>query len=127
MAVLSKRRLLLSECVLLCRHENVRTNIKFLVKLGKGGSETREMLVQVYRDNAMKKTAVHKWVICFSEGRESVTDEERSGWPATNRTEENIAKICQIVRENWWLTVRSIAEQANIDRETVSPANRTMG
>jgi hypothetical protein len=33
------------------------TNIKFLVKLGKSGSETREMLVQVYEDNAMKKTA----------------------------------------------------------------------
>jgi len=54
----------------------------------------------------------------FSEGRESVTDEERSGWPATSRTEENIAKIRQIVRENCWLTVRSIAEQVNIDRET---------
>jgi len=58
------------------------------------------MLVQVYGDNSMKKTAVYKWVKRFSEGRESVTDEERSGRPATSRTEENIAKICQIVREN---------------------------
>jgi len=55
----------------------------------------------------------------FSEGRESVTDEERSEWPATSRTEENIAKIHQIVHENCQLTVRSIAEQVNIDRETV--------
>jgi len=58
------------------------------------------MLVQVYADNAMKKTAVYRWVIHFSEGRESVTDEDRSGRPATSRTEENIAKVCQIVREN---------------------------
>jgi len=36
------------------------------------------MLVQVYGDNVMKKTAVHKWAKRFSEGRESVTDEERS-------------------------------------------------
>jgi len=77
------------------------------------------MLVQVYRDNAMKKTAVYKWVKHFSEGRESVTDEERSGWPATSRTEENIAKVCQIMRENRRLTIRSIAEQVYIDRETV--------
>ena len=56
---------------------------------------------------------------CFSEGRESVTDEERSGRPATRRTEENIAKILQTVRENRGLTIRSIAEQVNIDRETV--------
>jgi len=74
--------------------------------------------VQVYGDNDMKKTAVYKWVKRFSEGRESVTDEERSGQPATSRTEKNIAKICQIVSENRRLTVRSIAEQVNIDRET---------
>jgi len=44
------------------------------------------MLVQVYGDNAMKKTAVYKWVKRLSEGRESVTDEERLGRPATSRT-----------------------------------------
>jgi len=55
----------------------------------------------------------------FSEGREIVTDEQRSGRPATSGTEENIANIRQILRENRRLTVRSIAEQVNIDRETV--------
>ena len=75
------------------------------------------MLVQVYRDTAMKKTAVYKWVKRFSEGRESVTDEGRSGQPATSRTEENIAIVCQTVRENRQLTVRNKAEQVNIDRE----------
>jgi hypothetical protein len=30
----------------------------------------------------MKKTAVYKWVASFFEGRESVTDKERSGQPA---------------------------------------------
>jgi len=67
----------------------------------------------------MKKTAVYKLVKRFSEGRESVTDKERSRRPATSRTEENIAKVHQIVRENRRLTVRSIAEQVNINRETV--------
>jgi len=77
------------------------------------------MLVQVYGDNAMKKTAVYKWVKRFSEGKESVTDEERSGRPATSRTEENVVKIRQILRENHRLTVRNTAEQVNIDTETV--------
>jgi len=77
------------------------------------------MLVQVYGANATKKTAVYKWVKRFSEGRGSVTDEERSGRPATSRTEENIAKVGQILRENRRLTARSIVEQVNIDRETV--------
>jgi hypothetical protein len=51
-------------------------NIKFLVKLGKSGNKIREMLVRVYGDNAMKKTAVYKWVTRFSQGRGSVTDRE---------------------------------------------------
>ena len=67
----------------------------------------------------MNKTAVYKRVKRFCEGRESVTDEERSRRPATSRTEENIAKIHQIVHKNRQLTVRRIAEQVNIDRETV--------
>jgi transposase-like protein len=58
------------------------------------------MLVQVYGDNAMKKTAIYKWMTRFSEGRGSATDEERSERPAASRTEENIAKVRQIVREN---------------------------
>jgi hypothetical protein len=96
-----------------------RTNITFLVKLGKSRNEIREMLVLIYGDSAIKKTAVDKLVKRFSEGRESVTDEERSGRPATNTTEENIAKIRQIVLEHRRLTVRSAAEQGNIDRKTV--------
>jgi len=54
------------------------------------------MLAQVYGDNTMKKTTVYKWVKRFSEGRESVTDEERSGRPATSRTEENNAKFFKL-------------------------------
>jgi hypothetical protein len=73
---------------------------KCLVKLGKSGSEIKEMLVQVYGHNAIKKTATYKWVTHSSEGRASVADEERSGRSATSRTEENIAKVCQIMREN---------------------------
>jgi len=55
----------------------------------------------------------------FSEGRESVIDEERSGRPATSRTEEYIAKVRQILRENRQLTVMRTAQQVIIDRETV--------
>ena len=75
------------------------------------------MLVEVCGDNSIKKTAVYKCVKRISEGRESVTDEERSGRPATSRTEAKIGKVHQIVRENHRVTVRSIAEQLNIDRE----------
>jgi len=68
------------------------------------------MLVQVYGDSAMKRAEVYKWVKRFSEGRESVTDEKRSGRPATSRSDENTTKVRQTLRENRRLTVRSIAE-----------------
>jgi hypothetical protein len=66
---------------------------ELLVKLDKSRSEMREMLMQVYGDNAMRKTAVYKWMTRFSDGRGSVTDEERSGQPAMSTTEENIERI----------------------------------
>jgi hypothetical protein len=81
---LSEWHILLSEYVLVCHCEHFGTNIKLLVEFGKSGSKIRDILVQVYRDNAMKKTAVYKWVTRFSEERESVTGEERSGRPATS-------------------------------------------
>jgi hypothetical protein len=34
---------------------------QLLVKLGKSGNEIREMLIQVYGENAMKKTTVSSW------------------------------------------------------------------
>jgi hypothetical protein len=53
----------------------------------------------------------------FSEGTQRVTDEEKPRRPTTSRTEQNIAKVRQTVRENLRLTVRNIAEQVTIDRE----------
>jgi len=57
------------------------------------------MFVQVYGDNAIKKTAVCKWVNSFSEGKENVNAEERSGRPETSRTEEIIEKNVKKLRE----------------------------
>ena len=57
-----------------------RTDITFLGKFGKSGNEIREMLVQVYGDNAMKKTAVYKWVNLFlSEEKVSLTKRDQDG------------------------------------------------
>jgi len=47
----------------------------------------------------------------------SLTNRDQEGQQQT--TEENSANVRQIVCENRLLTVRSIAEQVNIDRETV--------
>ena len=48
-----------------------------------------------------------------------MTDEESVGQPVMSQMDKNIAKIRQIVCANRRLTMRSIADQMNIDRKTV--------
>jgi hypothetical protein len=56
-----------------------RTNVKFLVKLGKSMWEILEMLETVYGKSAMKRRTVYKWVDLFKAGRESGDDNAREG------------------------------------------------
>ena len=57
-----------------------RMHIKFLVKLGKSGNEKRDILVQVYGDNVMKKKAIYKWVKLFlREEKVALTKREQDG------------------------------------------------
>ena len=57
-----------------------RTNIKFLVKLGRSGNEIRGMLVQIYGENAMEKIAVYNWVKLFlREEKVSLTKRDEDG------------------------------------------------
>ena len=74
-----------------------RTNIKFLVKLGKSGNEIREMLVHVYGDNSMKKTAVCKWVKRFSmEEKVSLMKRDQDGQQQAElkKTLQKFVKLC---------------------------------
>jgi transposase len=70
-----------------------RTNIKFLVKLGKNGPEIHQMLQQVYGECAPKERTVFKWVQHFQEGREDPKDDARSGRPSSSSGNENIDRV----------------------------------
>ena len=64
----------------------IRSNIKFLVKLDWKGSQIIEDLKTIYGDNAPKITAVYKWIQRFREGREDIEDDPAVG--------DNILKNC---------------------------------
>jgi hypothetical protein len=53
-------------------------------------------LVQVYGNNAMKKTEVYKWVKRSSEGRESVTKRDQDGQQQAElkKTLQKFVKLC---------------------------------
>jgi len=96
-----------------------RINIKFRVKIGKGASETLAQLTLAYGEYAMKKPSVFEWHRLFKEGREDVQDDPRSGQPKTQRTDANVVRIRTLVRSDRRLGVRVMAEELNMNRQTV--------
>ena len=96
-----------------------RTNLKFLVRLGKTPTEALGLLQQVYGNEAMSRCRVFKWHKRFKEGREDVEDDPRSGRPSTSKTEENVERVRQKVRSDRRLTVRMIANELSMNSERV--------
>ena len=92
----------------------VRTNIKFLVKLGWKGTEIIQALQTVYKDDSPKKTCVYKWIERFRDGREAVEDDEGRGRPTISKNNEKIDFVRNLVKEDGRLTVYQIAETVGI-------------
>ena len=96
-----------------------RTNLKFLVRLGKSPTEAFKMLQLVYGDETMARSSVFEWHKRFRDGLEEVEDTARSGRPSTSRTEENVDRVRQMIRNDRRLTVRIIADSLSINRDCV--------
>ena len=84
-----------------------RASVEFCFLLGKSAAETAAMLQAAYKHAAMSKTRVYEWFSRFKSGQTSLEDSPRSGRPSTSRTDENIAKIKELVMED---RRRTIAE-----------------
>ena len=76
------------------------------------------MLVQVYGREAVSRKCVYEWFKRFREGKETTEDEPRLGRPLTSRTLEMIEKVRQILAQNLLLTLRLIAEELGISKDT---------
>jgi hypothetical protein len=96
-----------------------RIKIKFCVKIGESASETLVLLIMAYGEYAMKKSNVFEWHRPFKEGRENVQDDPRSGQPKTQRTDADVDRVRTLVSSDRRLGVRVIAEELNMNRETV--------
>ena len=92
----------------------LRTNIKFLVRLSWKETEIIQALQTVYKDDAPKKICVYKWIERFRDGREAVEDDEGRGKPTTSKNNEKIDFARNLVKEDVQLTIYQIAETLGI-------------
>ena len=100
------------------RNFEQRCAITFCFKLGETGIQTCNKLKQAYGEHGLSRSQVFKWYKAFSEGRESIKDEPRSGRP-TLKTDNNVEIVGALVRSDRRITVRMIASELNLNHATV--------
>ena len=76
------------------------------------------MLQQVYKKETMSRAYAFEWQKRFLEGQEECEDDQRSGRPVTNRTDNNLNRVKQLMRVDCRLTVRIIFEELSIVKNT---------
>ena len=96
-----------------------RAVIKYLFLKGNTPTQIKDELDSVYGDSAPSFTTVKFWAAEFKRGRKSLGDDERSGRPKTATTDENIAKVHEMVLDDRRIKVREIAEVMNMSKERV--------
>jgi len=97
----------------------LRANIKFMCRLGKSASETLSALQQVYRDTALKKSAVYDWFSRFKNGQEKLEDDQRSGRPSTSRTAKMIEKVRQLIQCDRRMTTVEMEQEVGISHGSI--------
>ncbi|GFS89484.1 protein GVQW3 [Trichonephila clavipes] len=96
-----------------------RCAIQFCFRLGHNATEPFAKLQQAYGDSVLSRAQVFWWFKAFSEGRESIEDEPRSGKSSVSKTAENVVRVRDLVRSDRCLTVRMIGEELNLNHTTV--------
>jgi len=123
--VVKAERLALTVAVTLCQccemdvKEEQSVAIKFCCKVNFSATKTVELIQKAYGDAVLSRTTIFEWHKRFREGRESVKDDESSGRPTTSRTDDNIAAVDKMVKEDGNVTSRLIAGTRGIPKPVV--------
>jgi len=81
--------------------------------------ETFQILAEAYGEDCMSRACVFERHKRFSEGRESVKDDDHPGHPCTAVTNDNSEKVRDVIRKDGRLGVQVVAEEVYLDRESV--------
>ena len=83
---------------------------------GNTPTQIKDELDSVYGDSAPSFITLKFWAAEFKRGPKRLGDDERSGRPKTATTDENIAKVHQMVLDDRRIKVREIAEVTNMSK-----------
>ncbi|KAJ8938948.1 hypothetical protein NQ318_016012 [Aromia moschata] len=77
------------------------------------------MIREAYMDSAMSYSQVSGWLKAFNEGREEVHDEQRSGRPSTSKTDNNLARVRQLLHCDRQLSIKMVANELKLSSTVV--------
>lgn len=77
------------------------------------------MLQQAYEGECLSKSQVYRWHKAFKEGREDVTDEDRSGRPSTSRDDNSVQRVREVLNSDRRLSLSLLAERVAMPKTTV--------
>ncbi|UYV69034.1 hypothetical protein LAZ67_6002136 [Cordylochernes scorpioides] len=96
-----------------------RICIEFCVKLQISATDTFEMLNKAFPNNVPKRTTVFEWHSRFKAGRIFIEDDPRQGRPTFQRTDENVQKITDLIKENPRTTLLELGQDTGISKTTI--------
>ena len=76
------------------------------------------MMREVYGDNCLSRAQIFRWYARFESGVETIEDEARPGRPFSVRNAGLIAKVRELIQEERFATVRMMADEFGVNRET---------
>lgn len=99
--------------------ENLRFYVKTRRLLGVSAIEISNELVSAYGSCAPSYSFVLKWFNLFTDGRENIKDETRSGRPRTAVCDENIERVREIIEDNPYSTYAEIEVLTSLHPPTI--------
>jgi len=77
------------------------------------------MINAAYGDQTLSHSCVSWLYGRFRDGWEDLEDDPRSGRPTECRSDDNVEKISQLLLQNCHLSLRMLADEVNIGKDTV--------
>jgi histone-lysine N-methyltransferase SETMAR len=107
----------MSESELKFERNEMRAIIAFHWKKGLNAQDCHKEITSVLGDSAVSLATVYNWYAELRRGRRSFEDDPRSGRPVEVTTDEFVAAVEGLVRDDPKITCRQISELLNISTE----------